>query len=90
MKLYRFDPLNYLKDTEDFRLSLNAAIQEDTGDGQLFTHALKNIVEVKGWDTVASLTGMTVTDLQNALAKSATFETTFKIIKALGFRVQFS
>ena len=33
MKLYRYDPLNYLKDTEDFRLSLNAAIEEDTGDG---------------------------------------------------------
>ena len=46
MKLYRYDSLNYLKDTEDFRLSLNAAIEEDTGDGQLFTQALKNIVEV--------------------------------------------
>ena len=38
MKLYRYDPLNYLKDTEDFRLSLNAAIEEDTvGRATLYT-----------------------------------------------------
>ena len=90
MKLYRYDPLNYLKDTEDFRLSLNAAIEEDTGDGQLFTQALKNIVEVRGWDTIASLTGMNVVELRNALSKSVSFETTLKVIQALGFKLQFS
>ena len=86
MKLYRYDPLNYLKDPEDFRLSLNAAIEEDTGDGQLFTQALKNIVE----DTIASLTGMTVAELRNALSKSVSVETTLKIIQALGYKLQFS
>ena len=90
MKLYRYDPLNYLKDTEDFRLSLNAAIEEDTGDGQLFTQALKKIVEVQGWDTIASLTGMTVAELRNALSKSVSFKTTLKIIQALGFQLRFS
>lgn len=44
----RWDPLNYLKTDEDFRLYLEACADEDPGDGSLIRAALDDIVRLYG------------------------------------------
>ena len=43
----RWDPLNYLKTDADFRLYLEACVEEDPGDGSLIRAALNDIARAK-------------------------------------------
>ena len=43
----RWDPLNYLKTDDDFRLYLEACAEEDPGDGSLIRAALNDIARAQ-------------------------------------------
>lgn len=58
MKLKSFEPLDYLKTEEDLRLALNAAFEEDPGDGSLIAATLGDIAKARGITQLAKKTGL--------------------------------
>ena len=85
----RWDPLNYLKTDEDFRLYLEACAEEDPGDGSLIRAALKDIARAQNFSALARETGMTREGLYKALSKDGnpSFATIAKITRVLGMRL---
>ena len=85
----RWDPLNYLKTDEDFRLYLEACAEEDPGDGSLIRAALNDIARARNFSALARETGMTREGLYKALSKDGnpSFATIAKITRALGMRL---
>ena len=85
----KWDPLNYLKSDEDFRLYLEACAEEDPGDGSLIRAALNDIARAGNFSALARDSGMTREGLYKALSEEGnpSFATIAKIAHALGLRI---
>lgn len=86
----RWDVTEHLRTEEDARLYLDAAFEEDLGDGRLIRAALGDIVRGRDMSEVAREIGMTCEGLSEALSEegSLSFGTVLKIICALGMRLR--
>lgn len=58
MQLTNYDPLDYLKDEEDFKFALRVAFEEDPGDGSLVIATLGDIAKAKDITELARETGL--------------------------------
>lgn len=89
MKLIDFDPLDYLKTDEDCRLALEAAYEEDPGDGSLIAATLGDIAKAKGMTKLAKETGLSRESLYKSLSGKGNpeFATILKVSKALGYNM---
>ena len=57
MQLTNYDPLDYLKDEEDFKFALRVAFEEDPEDGSLVIATLGDIAKAKGMTQLADSAG---------------------------------
>lgn len=89
MKLKTFNPLDYLKAEEDFRLALKAAFEEDPGDGSLIAATLGDIAKARGMTQLAKETGLARESLYRALSGKGNpeFATIIKVTRALGVQM---
>ena len=89
MNLKTFNPLDYLKTEEDFRLALKAAFEEDPGDGSLIAATLGDIAKARGMTQLAKETGLARESLYRALSGKGNpeFATIIKVTRALGVRM---
>ncbi len=86
----RWDVTDHLHTEEDARLYLEAAFEEDLGDGRLIRAALSDIARARDMSQLAREVGMTREGLHKALSENGNpnFDTMMKIIRALGMRLQ--
>lgn len=86
----RWDVTDHLRTEEDARLYLEAAFEEDLGDGRLIRAALSDIARARNMSQLAREVGMTREGLYKALPENGNpnFDTMMKIIRALGMRLQ--
>ncbi len=86
-KLIDYDPLDYLKDETDFKLTLEAAFEEDPGDGSLIAATLGDIAKAKGMTQLAKDAGLSRESLYRSLSGKGRpkFSTILKVSRALGF-----
>ena len=86
----RWDITDHLGTEEDARLYLEAAAEEDLGDGSLIRAALSDIARAGNMSQLARETGMTREGLYKALSDDGnpSFTTISKIIRALGMRLR--
>ncbi len=86
----RRDVTEHLRDAEDARLYLEAAFEEDLGDGRLIRAALSDIARANNMSQLARQVGMSREGLYKALSENgnSTFNTMMKIIRALGMRLR--
>ncbi len=86
-KLIDYDPLDYLKDETDFKLALEAAFEEDPGDGSLIAATLGDIAKARGMTQLAKEAGLSRESLYRSLSGKGRpeFATILKVSKALGF-----
>jgi probable addiction module antidote protein len=86
----RWDVTDHLRTEEDARLYLEAAFEEDLGDGRLIRAALSDIARARNMSQLAREVGMTREGLYKALSENGNpnFDTMMKIIRALGMRLQ--
>ena len=89
MQLTNYDPLDYLKDEEDFKFALRVAFEEDPGDGSLVIATLGDIAKAKGMTQLAKETGLSRESLYRSLLGKARpeFGTILKVSRALGFNI---
>lgn len=82
-----YDPLDYLKDETDFKLALEAAFEEDPGDGSLIAATLGDIAKAKGMTQLAKDAGLSRESLYRSLSGKGRpkFSTILKVSRALGF-----
>lgn len=85
-----WDTLDHLRTDEDFRLYLEACVEEDPGDGSLIRAALNDIARAGNVSALARDAGLTREGLYKALSADGnpSFATVLKITKALGMRLQ--
>ncbi len=90
LKLYKFDPANYIKTEEEARCALMAAFEDDPGDGSLICEMLGNIARARGMSKIASDTGLARESLYRSLSPEGNpeFKTILKICKSLGFSLK--
>ena len=88
----RWDVTEHLRDAEDDRLYLEAAFEEDLGDGGLIRAALSDIARARNMSQLAREVGMTREGLYKALSENGnpSFTTMMKIIHALEMRLRVS
>lgn len=86
----RWDVAEHLRTEEDGRLYLEAAFEEDLGDGRLICAALSDIVRGRDMRELAEEIGMTRDGLSEALAENSgpSLGTVLKIGRALGMRMR--
>ncbi len=86
----RWDVTEHLRDAEDARLYLEAAFEEDLGDGRLIRAALSDIARANNMSQLARQVGMSREGLYKALSENGNpnFNTMVKIIRALGMRLR--
>lgn len=86
----RWDPLNYLKTDDDFRLYLEACAEEDPGDGSLIRAALNDIARAQSISGLARDAGLNRGNIYKALSENGnpSFSTVLKIIRALKLRLR--
>ena len=86
----RWDATNHLRTDEDARLYLEAAAEEDLGDGRLIRAALSDIARAGNMSQLAREIGMTREGLYKALSENGnpSFTTISKVIRALGMRLR--
>ena len=86
----RWDVTDHLRTEEDARLYLEAAFEEDLGDGRLIRAALSDIARARNMSQLAREVGMTREGLYKALSENGNpnFTTMMKIIHALGMRLR--
>ncbi|MCY4409209.1 MAG: putative addiction module antidote protein [Caldilineaceae bacterium] len=86
----RWDVTEHLRDAEDARLYLEAAFEEDLGDGRLIRAALSDIARANNMSQLARQVGMSREGLYKALSENGNpnFNTMMKIIRALGMRLR--
>ena len=86
----RWDVADHLRTEEDARFYLEAAFEEDLGDGRLIGAALSDIARGRNMSELAREIGMTREGLYKALSEdgNASFSTISKIIRALGMRLR--
>ena len=85
-----WDAVDYINTLEDASLYLEAAIDEDTGDGTLIRAALGDIARAQNMSKLARNTGLDRSNLYKAMAADGnpSFTTILKVIQALGLRLQ--
>ena len=86
----RWDITEHLGTEEEARLYLEAAAEEDLGDGRLIRAALSDIARAGNMSQLAREIGMTSEGLYKALSEDGnpSFTTILKIIRALGMRLR--
>ena len=89
-KFTRWDVTEYLRTEEDARLYLEAAFEEDLGDGRLIRAALSDIARARNMSQLAREVGMSREGLYKALSENGNpnFNAMMKIIRALGMRLR--
>ena len=85
----RWDVTAQMHTEEDARLYLEAAFEEDLGDGRLIRAALGDIVGASDMSAVAQEIGITSEGLSEALSENGelSFGTVLKMIRVLGMRL---
>ena len=86
----RFDPADYIKTPEDVRGLLEAAADEDPGDGVVIRAVLKHIAQTQNISALARDTGLNRGNLYEALSEDGnpTLATLLKLTNALGLRLR--
>lgn len=86
----RWDASDYLATEEDIALYFDACLEEDPGDGSLVRKALGDIAKARGMSKLSRDTGLSREGLYKALSANGNpeFSTVFKVIKALGLRLE--
>ena len=89
-KFTRWDVTDHLRTEEDARLYLEAAFEEDLGDGSLIRAALSDIARARNMSQLARDVGMSREGLYKALSENGNpnFNAMMKIIRALGMRLR--
>ena len=86
----RWDITEHLGTEEEARLYLEAAAEEDLGDGRLIRAALSDIARGRNMSELAREIGMTREGLSEALSEDGdpSFGIVLKIIRVLGMRLR--
>ena len=86
----RWDITEHLGTEEEARLYLEAAAEEDLGDGRFIRAALSDIARAGNMSQLAREIGMTREGLYKALSEDGnpSFTVISKIIRALGMRLR--
>ena len=86
----RWDVTDYLRTEEDIRYYLEAAVDEDPGDGSLIRAALNDIARAQNMSQLAREIGMTREGLYKALSEKGnpSFVTVLRITRALGMQLR--
>jgi len=89
-KFTRWDVTDHLRTEEDARLYLEAAFEEDLGDGRLIRAALSDIARARNMSQLARDVGMSREGLYKALSENGNpnLNAMMKIIRALGMRLR--
>lgn len=89
-KFTRWDAANYIRTQDDARYYLEAAAEEDPGDGSLIRAALSDIARAQNMSQLARDIGMTREGLYKALSEKGnpSFATVLKITRALGMHLR--
>lgn len=89
-KFTRWDVTDHLRTEEDALLYLEAAFEEDLGDGSLIRAALSDIARARNMSQLARDVGMSREGLYKALSENGNpnFNAMMKIIRALGMRLR--
>ncbi len=89
-KLIRWDIADHLRTKEDVRYYLEAAAEEDPGDGSLIRVALNDIARAQNMSNLAREAGMTREGLYKALSENGnpSFATVMRITRALGMQLR--
>lgn len=84
-----FEPLDYLKTEDDFRLALQAAFEVDPGDGSLIAATLGDIAKARGMTQPARDTDLARESLYHALSGKGNpeFATVLKVMRVLGVEI---
>ena len=85
-----WDMADYIKTEEDARLHLEAAAEEDPGDGSLIRATLNAIARSQNISGLAENLGLSRSGLYKALSEEGnpTLATTARIARALGLRLR--
>ena len=88
----RWDPIDQLRTKEDARFYLEAAADEDPGDGSLIRAALSDIARAHNMSGLALDAGISRRGLYKALSEDGnpSFATVMRITRALGMRLRIS
>ena len=86
----RWDVADHLRTEEDARFYLEAAFEEDLGDGRLIRAALSDVAHAGNMSQLAREIGMTREGLSKTLSEDGnpSFTTISKVIRALGMRLR--
>jgi probable addiction module antidote protein len=86
----RWDVTEHLQTKEDVCLYLEAAVDEDPGDGSLFRAALNDIARARNMTHLAQEAGMSREGLYKALSENGnpSFTTVLRITRALGMKLR--
>lgn len=86
----RWDAADYLQTWEDARLYLEAAADEDSGDGRLIRAALSDIARAQRMGRLGNDVGMIDEGLCEELARngSPTFDAVMRATRALGMQLR--
>jgi probable addiction module antidote protein len=86
----RWDVTEHLQTKEDVCLYLEAAVDEDPGDGSLVRAALNDIARARNMTHLAREAGMTREGLYKALSENGnpSFTTVLRITRALGMKLR--
>ena len=86
----RWDVTDYLRTEEDIRYYLEAAVDEDPGDGSLIRAALNDIARAQNMSQLAREVGMTREGLYKALSEKGnpSFATVLRVTRALGMQLR--
>ena len=86
----RWDAADSLRTKDDIRFYLEAAAEEDPGDGSLIRAALSDVARSQGMSRLAREIGMTREGLYKALSENGnpSFTTIMRITRALGMQLR--
>ena len=85
-----FDAADYIRNEEDVRGLLSAAMDEDPGDGAVIRAALRHVARTQNMSALARDTGLNRGNLYEALSDDGnpTLATLLKVTTALGLRLR--
>ena len=85
-----FDAADYIRNEEDVRGLLSAAVDEDPGDGAVIRAALRHVARTQNMSALARDTGLNRGNLYEALSDDGnpTLATLLKVTTALGLRLR--
>ena len=89
-ELILWDAVDHLRSTDDVCLYLEAAVEEDPGDGSLIHAALVNIARADSIGNPAGVIGLAGGELRDALSEPGglTLATFMRVASALGMRMR--